>query len=203
MSRQRVYSEKPRRKTKLRLRRDNRIHKQIANRVTEPWMWITTVISATEWENFFALRTAEDAQPEIRELARRMAVAYYDATPEEVPAGTWHLPFAQAEERETVPIPELKKICTARAARVSYLTHEGKRDHAKDLQLHDQLLESVHMSPFEHCAAALPHADWHGNFRGWLQYRKEFPDVERREFAPSEAQLAEWRAAYAPKETNP
>lgn len=32
------------------------VTKQIINRLLEPWMWCTVIVTATEWENFFALR---------------------------------------------------------------------------------------------------------------------------------------------------
>ena len=51
-------------------------HKQVANRLLEPFLYITTVLTGTEWDNFFALRVHEDAQPEIRELATRMKKLY-------------------------------------------------------------------------------------------------------------------------------
>jgi thymidylate synthase ThyX len=161
-------------------------------------MWITIVASATDWGNFFALRTADDAQPEIRELARRMAVAYYTTQPEEVPAGYWHLPYVLPDERSTLHIVDLKKTSTARVARVSYLTHGGVRDPAEDFRLHDQLLASGHWSPFEHLASALTKNTWHGNFQGWLQYRKEFePELENRSFTPTLEQLGRWKEEYA------
>ena len=42
------------------------LHKQIANRVVEPWMFTTVVCTATEWENAWALRVDPMAQPEVR-----------------------------------------------------------------------------------------------------------------------------------------
>lgn len=44
-------------------------HKQIVNRVVEPWCHIRVVVTATDWANFFALRRHPDAQPEMRALA--------------------------------------------------------------------------------------------------------------------------------------
>jgi thymidylate synthase ThyX len=86
----------------------------------------------------------------------------------------YHIPFIQ--EDETYNIPTLAAISTARCARVSYLTHEGKRDITKDLDLHDRLEADSHMSPFEHVARAMTDLDmWEnpksGNFFGWHQYR--------------------------------
>ncbi len=48
------------------------VHKQVINRILEPYMWHTVIVTATEWENFFSLRLAENAQPEFRVAARLM-----------------------------------------------------------------------------------------------------------------------------------
>ena len=42
---------------------DNGLAKQVANRILEPFQWMHTVVTATEWDNFFALRCHPDAQP--------------------------------------------------------------------------------------------------------------------------------------------
>jgi len=65
------------------------------------------------------------------------------------------------------------KLSVARCARVSYLNHDGLRDHQKDIELYNQLLSSKHMSPFEHVATPYPTNDFIGNFKGWLQHRIE------------------------------
>ncbi len=46
------------------------VHKQVVNRIIEPWMWITVIVSATEWGNFFGLRDHPMAEPHFQELAR-------------------------------------------------------------------------------------------------------------------------------------
>ncbi len=48
------------------------VHKQIANRVMEPWMYISVIVTATDWENWYHLRDHEDAQPEIAWVANAM-----------------------------------------------------------------------------------------------------------------------------------
>jgi hypothetical protein len=68
----------------------------------------------------------------------------------------------------------LRKLSTARCARVSYLTHDGVRDLKADFDMHDRLSSNGHWSPFEHVAMALPEATPSGNFTGWRQYRKTF-----------------------------
>lgn len=156
------------------------VHKQIANRLLEPWMFITVIVSATEFDNWFHLRNHHAAQPEIAWVARSMAETYSLVKPKEVPAGGWHLPLVSDEETGSIDLATLKKISTGRCARVSYLTHEGIRDINSDIKLHDRLCagpsvgEPGHWSPFEHVAMALETPDRSGNFIGWRQYRKEF-----------------------------
>jgi hypothetical protein len=158
------------------------IHKQIANRVMEPWAHISVVVTATEWDNFFELRDHPDAQPEFRNL-----VHHYirPALAESVPAfrprdqehhSAWHLPYVTETERNIVGDPKmLAKLSAARCARVSYLNHDGSQPNMEaDLKLYEQLVGSrpLHASPVEHQAYPLPTA--HGrsrNFRGWYQHR--------------------------------
>jgi thymidylate synthase ThyX len=155
------------------------VHKQVANRLLEPFMWHTVIVTATEWENFFNLRCHADAQPEIRLVAERMRGARGASEPAELDEGEWHLPLVRDEDRDQVAsTEELIEVSAGRCARVSYLTHAGVRDLSADIQLHDRLLESGHMSPLEHparplTADELSEREWSGNFRGWRSYRKE------------------------------
>ncbi len=155
------------------------LHKQLVNRLLEPFAWITVIITATEWANFYTQRCHPDAQPEIKHIAELMLAAYRASVPVPVAAGRWHLPLIQDDER-TLPDEQLCKLSVARCARVSYLTHDGKRDHARDLELYQRLLgggANGHWSPFEHVAT--PAADpthRSANFVGWEQYRKRFPE---------------------------
>lgn len=153
------------------------VHKQIVNRVLEPWMWITVIVSATEWQNFFKLRCHADAQPEIRKIAEMARELYERSQPKLCHVGDWHIPMIDADEEEPDNETNLK-IATGRIARVSYLTHDGIRSKSADIALHDRLLSSGHWSPFEHCAQAIGKSAYTqeicGNFQGWLQYRKTF-----------------------------
>jgi len=157
------------------------VHKELASRLLEPFMWHTVVVTATDWSNFFALRDNPLAQPQIRHAAHLMRVAYENSAPTLLGPDQWHLPFIQAEDRtEGVSIEELIMRAVARCARVSYRTHDGRRDPERDRRLYHQLEANGHMSTFEHVArpmrpderAASP---WSGNFYGWHQYRKDIP----------------------------
>ena len=152
-------------------------HKQIANRLLEPFGHISVVITATEWENFFDLRCHPDADPTMRALAEAMrdAIAASEAVERE-----WHLPYLRGDEillQREYGMERLALISAARCARVSYLNHDGSSpDIAKDLALAQRLLESKHMSPFEHQAQAWSQGYYDealcGNLRDWYQHRK-------------------------------
>ena len=148
------------------------VHKQVANRLLEPFMWHTVIVTATEWENFFNLRCHGDAQPEIRRIATAMRAAREESAPAELGEEEWHLPLVRPEDREQIDsLEDLIKVSAGRCARVSYLTHAGQRDLAADIGLYDRLLEGGHMSPLEHPAQPAGE-EWCGNFHGWRQYRK-------------------------------
>lgn len=151
------------------------LHKQIVNRILEPFQWIHVVVTATEWDNFFALRDHPDAQPEIRELAKMMKYVYNTSTPKKMNIGDWHLPYITEDDRH-LTVADQKKVSAARCCRVSYMKHDGFRaDLAEDIQLHDRLVTAnpPHMSPVEHQAQCSDGNGWSGNFRQWRQYRKE------------------------------
>jgi thymidylate synthase ThyX len=158
--------------------KDIDLHKQLVNRLLEPFAWITVIITATEWTNFFTQRAHPDAQPEIKHIAEMMLGAYRASTPELVMFGRWHLPLIQDDERD-LPDEHLCKLSVARCARVSYLTHDGTRDASRDIELYERLLgggANGHWSPFEHVATpALDPGVRSANFVGWEQYRKRFP----------------------------
>jgi thymidylate synthase ThyX len=148
------------------------VHKQVLNRILEPFLWHTVIVTATEWENFFDLRCAPAAQPEIRHAAEAMREAIDASSPQLVDRGSWHLPLVLDDERH-LDIEVQKKISAARCARVSYLTHAGSREIEKDIELHDRLKADRHLSPFEHVATPAADGEFHANFRGWVQMRRE------------------------------
>jgi thymidylate synthase ThyX len=158
-------------------------HKQVANRILEPFQLMQVIVTATEWANFFELRDHPDAQPEIRYLAQLMNAAMKASTPvfrlpSSGTAECWHLPYVTEEERVEGHFNPtyLAKLSAARCARVSYLTHDGSTpDAEKDLALYDRLVGSkpLHASPIEHQAAnTIGSSHWSKNFKGWQQFRE-------------------------------
>lgn len=148
------------------------LHKSVANRLLEPFLPHTIIVSATDWQGFWEQRCHPDAQPEIKALAEAMKAAYDVSKPVEMEVGDWHLPLIQDDEWPLYAsdIELLKKISVARCARVSYETHDGKRDLSADLELYDRLRthKPAHASPFEHVATP---GIGTGNFKGWNQLR--------------------------------
>ena len=152
--------------------REMSLHKQVVNRILEPFSYITVIASATDWDNFFALRDHPDAQPEMQMLAKMMKSAYNESTPKLRRPGEWHLPLI--DEDDYFSTEEWPKVSAGRCARVSYLTHDGKRDWREDIKLYEKLTSSIpmHASPLEHPAVALDSSERTGNFTGWMQLRK-------------------------------
>jgi hypothetical protein len=168
------------------------VHKQLANRLLEPFMWHTVVVTATDWGNFFHLRCHPDAQPEFQKIAGMMRDVMEASTPQPVLSEEWHLPYVSQQLVDSgMAWGRLALVASARCARVSYLTYDGKLDAEADLALATKLLAAGHMSPFEHPATPMdatpdetsgPVVGWnerrpeyYGNFRGWMQYRKLIP----------------------------
>lgn len=138
-------------------------------------------------ELFWLQRNKGQAEIHMMALAEAMWDAYCESTPRVLAEGEWHVPFGGViqtiEEynklKETYGETFAIKASTARCARVSYTVvgAEGKEhSYEDDIKLHDSLLKSRHMSPFEHCARCtqegLLENGFSGNFRGWEQYRK-------------------------------
>lgn len=173
------------------------VHKQIVNRIAEPFQFINVVATTTEFENFFMLRRHPDAQPEFHELADAMWDAMQYSMADFLEPGQWHMPYVMDEEQADLGTAVCLKLSTARCARVSYLNHDKTNPNVeKDMMLHDMLLKSQHLSPFEHQATPMvipkwnpldiqvdapirgvTHYDrwgqaWSGNFRGYIQHRQ-------------------------------
>ena len=156
------------------------VHKQVTNRLLEPFMWQTVICSATEWDNFFNLRDHPAADPHMQKIAGMMRYLYLNQKPDIKMAGEWHLPLVGdidlLELKQEYTDIEIARISSARCARVSYLTHDGRRDPVEDLKLADKLQVPVlHASPFEHAACAMATDRPSGNYDGWQQYRKMIP----------------------------
>jgi len=177
-----------------RLLADVGAHKQIVNRLLEPFAHITVVVSSTTWTNFLALRDHPDAEPHIQILAREVRKALDGAKVEVLEPGNWHLPFVtDADARvKTTTFEDLKKLSVARCASTSYKTVDGfDMTLARAQEIYAKLRDAdpIHASPFEHVVQAddlrdengitngdmthwfYRHPEQHRNFRGFRQLR--------------------------------
>jgi len=179
------------------------LHKEVANRLVSPFLMVNSIITATDFDNFFVLRISDGAQSDIFELASKMRALLESSIPE---ISNIHVPLVDDIEikkiREAVDIIDtarnggadnnkiklyalasrafnldLVKVAVGRCARVSYLTHIGNRDYTADIKLHDNLLRDRHMSPFEHVAVAANKDDRHANLTGWYSYRSNIDRI--------------------------
>ncbi|SER28093.1 Thymidylate synthase complementing protein [Faunimonas pinastri] len=172
------------------------VHKQWANRPLEWFGYIDVLITATDWENFFALRDHEAAQPEVQHLARAVKAALDHSEQTLLQPGEWHLPYVddQAEIEQygglRDPSGTLRKLSVARCARLTIKPFDGDGSLEKELARYEGLVVSrpVHASPAEHQATPdvaivdTPGSDivWqqpalHANFTGYIQNRKTLP----------------------------
>ncbi len=151
------------------------VHKQITNRILEPFERYKVVVTATEYDNWFWLRDHPDAQPEIQELAGLMAAALDESSPIFLRLGDWHLPYITTEVRldgtieysvKIEPEPGVLrvvklslenaiKVSASCCAQVSFRTVNKSVMIA--LAIYEKLVTStpVHASPFEHQATPM------------------------------------------------
>ena len=176
------------------------LHKQIANRVTEPFQTIKVVLTATEFDNWFELRAHPDAQPEINKLAQEMQTALAESTPLEILPHDWHVPYVDRVWEngqiyyqvagEHCQITQARMVSASCCAQVSYRRLDQSLDKALSIAKKLVAGRPWHASPFEHQAkpmlstlqphiweAGMTHQDhhgnfWSGNFKGWIQHRQ-------------------------------
>lgn len=167
-----------------------KLHKQVTNRLLEPWVWHTAIITSTNWENMLKQRDHKDAQPEFQVLARCIRSAIEESTPQEMEWGQWHQPYlisddwvaaAQSEMDKELLVPTTVMMSAARCAAVSYVRQGEKRDPYKDVELAQRLAAAGHWSPFEHVAIAERDHVKDSNFdASWKQLRKFYPGEDGR-----------------------
>lgn len=175
------------------------LHKQLANRVVEPWMFITCVLTVTEIDNYFGLRIDAGAQPELDFPAKCARDALAASQPRELRSGEWHLPYVTGYDEAELRArgfgdDRLRSVAVGRCAAVSYLKQDSSQEAVDDeRRAMERLYPSGHWSPFEHIAQAMTTDEWRiygaklsrrwveervpvGNFWGWRQWRKELDD---------------------------
>ena len=144
------------------------LHKQVANRIMEPWVRIKVVMTATEWDNFFTLRCHHDAQPEMYALASAMRHAMWKSTPRFLAEGEWHMPYIK---NEVIPVDQALRISASCCAQVSYRKLDDSLEKADAIYNRLITMTPVHASPCEHQACAAP-GKTSRNFVGWTQNRE-------------------------------
>ena len=170
-----------------------KVHKQWCNRLLEPWLWVTCIVTGGigAWEGFWRLRCHKDAEPHIRRMAEMTRDLVMSSTPRKLTVGQAHCPMVFENDRDTEPDVAWDQdfrmmVSAGRCAAVSYNNHGTGADVVKD-HLRARKMQSAsppHMSPFEHQALVAPFAGgvrmmadcWQwgcGNLpRGWIQHRK-------------------------------
>jgi len=152
-------------------------HKQVCNRLTEPFQWMNVVMSGSEWANFLWLRCDEDADPTLQVLADLCLQAYLHDSWDELGEGDWHLPFVYYRRDENgkqqfytyemdcsdshtngyqyevaLTLEEAQLVSMSVAAQASFRKADATLE--KALKIKDKLFggRKVHASPSEHQA---------------------------------------------------
>lgn len=164
---------------------DMGVHKSVTNRLLEPFMWHTVVVTSTEWDNFFEQRCSPLAQPEIQAVAYEMRDAIKNSTPRVLAELEFHKPYIDASDYDLIPDgpgPDdietvLVKMSAARCCRVSREAQGGGRSLEDDMKTYTRLMEPgegpPHWSPLEHPCRPRTDSDGPqvGNLIGWVQLR--------------------------------
>ena len=167
--------------------------KQVFNRLTEAYQMAKTVVSGTEFNNWYWLRDDDAADPSIRELARCMREAQVASTPELLKAGEYHLPYVDvlrsvdgtpplyylsADDIGTgghISLEDAIKVSCARSAAVSFRNTDYGLEKCKEV--YERLVgdERKHSSALEHAATPMEHVDIleHVNMPGWPETWQE------------------------------
>ena len=141
-------------------------HKQIVNRILEPFQWMKTVMTGTEWANFYWLRNHPDAQPEFQHLAKMMWEEQQGSVPVALDPGEWHLPYYDKgfwTKNSPDSLEDAMAISMSCCAQVSYRvlddTLEKSKRVVERLNLEGKNGEPVHASPSEHQATPIKSMD--------------------------------------------
>lgn len=152
------------------------LHKEIMNRYSEPWGWITGVMTmgGKQFNNYLNLRCNKMAHPNIQRVAACMARLYQKSTPRALRSGEWHVPWVD-DMSDSMPIAKQLVWSAARAAWTSYETVDRKVatfDNA--VRRHDDCVTLKHATPLEHQGMALGERG-NGVVPGFLEYRMTIP----------------------------
>lgn len=156
-------------------------HKQVANRILEPFTKMKVVLTTTELENFFWLRDHTAADPTFDELAQDMRSAYNKSIPTLLRKDDWHVPYYNkgqwievgdtGKDVHGVTLKEALDISVSCCAQVSYRKLDDSLEKAERVisRLNlggEDLSEPAHSSPAEHQGTPIiNHREFDGYFK--------------------------------------
>ena len=134
-----------------------------------------TILTGTQFNNFFKLRCHKAAMPEIQKLAEQMHTQYEQSVPKALWPWEWHTPYVNGYDCNDPEATErAKKISVSCCAQVSYRKLDETPE--KALQIFNKLIQGdvIHASAFEHvCRPLQPGEEQLGNLIGFRQYRHD------------------------------
>lgn len=157
-------------------------HKQIVNRILEPFQLMRTVVTATDFDNWYWLRDHADAQPEIKMLASMMLEAHNKSQPKQLHETEWHVPFymsgiwsglyekdttGEEVDRHGHTLEEALMISASCCAQASFRKADESIEKAKSIYKKLVEMRPVHASPFEHQARPITQPQSHKHHWEW------------------------------------
>lgn len=158
---------------------DNNLDKSRANRLLEPFLWHTAILTSTEWANFFGLRCPADGPPdpdfpaqiEFQTIACMMRDAMRENEPTLLEEDEWHTPLGNFRDLMEIDFHQygasdidvatdrVLRCCARRVARVSYDRHLDTEPYVVSVDKAGELVTSGHFSPTEHICRPLMESD--------------------------------------------
>lgn len=133
------------------------VHKQVLNRVLEPYMFHEVIVTSSYFDNFLKLRDHNEADPAIWGVSHLLgeAIAHSEPTISEI-----HAPFSSNLEKTLIlgqpwPVARPHLIKSAmESAQISYNDKSRAIKSTATAERGESLLTAGHLSPFEHVAVA-------------------------------------------------
>lgn len=180
------------------------VHKQITNRILEPFETVKTLVTATNYDNFFNLRCHTDAQPEIKALADLMYKEYQFSIPMVIENGEWHTPYIQrlrdklngtlhyyVDGVEIDKETAIKISCSC-SAQVSYRKNDTSIEKAE--KIFDKLVSAnpPHLSPFEGCATPINLEFEESEDKGITHFAYSYDGDKNKRLIPCSGNFQNW-----------
>lgn len=172
------------------------MHKQIANKILEPYVFNTILITGTQksYSDFFLLAEKRQKIKEMQILANEIILIYKNNKPVLLPEGSWHLPYITQGDLDIINFDDynqcmdiLCKISAVRCLKMNYFNFSSNShfDIGLELDVYNKMIESfpVNISFTEHIAmSSISNKQMESSFDSWIKYRDTLSGKFRKKY---------------------